>query len=184
MAAAMTRLPPPSRTSVARTWTACAATALLLSACAADTESYPSLQRRPAERISGTAQPVAPDAAPLPPAPPSPELVARLAQLADQAEAAHRDFMGRRARVEQAVAAARGAAVGSEAWSQASVALTDLETARSRAMIALADLDVLYAAELTERGQVPAVAATRERVMTWIAEEDQVLAQLRERLAG
>jgi hypothetical protein len=171
--------PPPMRLLAV-----CAATALLLAGCAADTTNYPSLTRRAAERISGTSEVVPATPALQPPAPPSADRVARLAQLGEQAEAAHSEFMGRRDEAAQLVAAARGASVGSENWARASVALAGLETARSQAMIALADLDALYAAERTEGGNAAPIAATRDRVIGLIAEEDQVLAQLSGRIAS
>lgn len=164
---------------------ACALAALPLAGCAADYESYPSLAPRPAERISGSAEPAAPTTAPAPiVVTPSTDLTARLIQLADQAQAAHREFTGRQARAEQLVSAAGGAAAGSETWAQASVALADLESSRSQAMVALADLDGLYAAERTDGGDGAAIAATRDRVIGWIGEEDATLARLRGRIAG
>lgn len=164
---------------------ACSAIILLLAGCAADYSTYPSLARRPAERVSGTAEVVAAAPAPLPPAPPpSADLTTRLGQLSDQAQAAHTAFSTRRAEAQRIVAAGGGSAVGSEGWAQASIALAELETARSQAMIALADLDALYAAERTEGRDAAAIAATRDRVIGWIGEEDEVLAQLRGRIAG
>lgn len=163
---------------------ACTALALLLAGCAADTTNYPSLARRPAERITGSAETVPADAAPQPPALPSPELSARLSQLVDQAQAAHRDFLAKRERASGLVGAARGAAVASESWSVASVALAELEAARSRAMIALADLDSLYAAERVAGGPAAAVGAAREQVIALVGEEDAVLADLRGRLSA
>lgn len=167
--------------------------ALLLSGCAADYESYPSLARRPAERagaaaperVTGSADVVAAAPTQLPPAPPpSADLVARLAQLDDQAQAAHGEFSSRRAEAQRLVSAAGGASVGGEGWAQASVALAGLETARSQAMIALADLDALYAQESIAGTDVSAIGATRDRVIGLIDEEDQVLAQLRGRVAS
>jgi hypothetical protein len=180
MGAAMTRFPLLSLHTVAT----CAVAALLLSGCAADPAGFPSLDRRPAERISGTAEPVTPAPEPRPPAPPSPELVARLAQLAEEAETAHLEFNARRSRTVQLVAAARGASIGSENWAQATVALAELETSRSRAMIALADLDGLYAAERTAGGDGTTIAAARDRVAAWIGEEDRTLADLRGQIAS
>jgi hypothetical protein len=167
----------------------CAVAALLLSGCAADYATYPSLARRPAERtgslaerVSGTAD-VAAAAPTLPPAPPpSADLIARLGQLSDQAQAAHGEFSTRRAEAQRSVASAGGASVGGEGWARASVALASLETARSQAMIALADLDALYAAESVAGSDVSAIAATRDRVIGLIEEEDQVLAGLRGRV--
>jgi hypothetical protein len=192
MEAAMIRFSPPPVRSLAT----CAVTTLLLSGllagCAADYSTYPSLARRPAERagsaperVSGTAEVVAAAPTQLPPAPPpSADLIARLGQLSDQAQAAHGEFSSRRAEAQRVISAAGGASVGGEGWAQASVALAGLETARSQAMIALADLDALYAAESVAGSDVSAIAATRDRVIGWISEEDQVLAQLRGRVAS
>lgn len=163
---------------------ACALAALPLAGCAADYDNYPSLARRPAERISGTAEPAAPTTAPPPAVTPSADLTARLTQLADQAQVAHQAFTGRQSRAEQLVAAAGGASVGSDGWAQASVALADLESSRSQAMVALADLDEIYAAERINGGNGMAIAATRDRVIGWIGEEDEVLARLRGRIAS
>lgn len=177
----MIRFSPPPARSLAT----CALAALLLSGCAADNAAYPSLARRPAERVSGTAEVVAAAPTQFPPAPPpSADLIARLGQLSDQAQAAHGEFSSRRAEAQRLVNAAGGASVGGEGWAQASVALAGLETARSQAMIALADLDALYAAERIAGSDVTAIAATRDRVIGWISEEDQVLAQLRGRVAS
>jgi len=139
------RLPPAPFAAASRflpTATVAAALALSLSGCAS--ADYPSLAIRPAERISGTAQPVTPQPAP-PTAPvvPSASVSGRAAQLVAQAQAAHRRFLGRRAETERLVGSARGSTVASEAWSVATIAVSGLESARSDAMIALAELDGL-----------------------------------------
>jgi hypothetical protein len=159
---------------------ACTAVALLLTGCAADTTNYPSLARRPAERVTGSAD-VAASAVPVPPAPvaPSPDLVARLEQIQAQANAAHNRFTDRLGAAERLVGAARGAAVASESWAVASVALAELEASRSQAMIALADLDQLYAAARIEGGPAEAIAQTRDRVIAMVGHEDGALARLR-----
>ena len=51
-------------------------------------------------------------------------------------------------------------------------------------MIALADLDQLYAAARIEGSDATAIAAARDQVTGWIGEEDRVLASLRGRLGG
>lgn len=155
--------------------------ALTLSACAADKATYPSLARRDVERAA-SAEP-----APEPPAPPAPasaDLAPRLARLVEQAGKAHERFSVRRGRAEQLTASARGASIASEGWAVASIALADLESARSEAMIALADLDQLYAGARIEGGDAKAIAEARDRVMAWIGEEDAILANLRSRLGG
>jgi hypothetical protein len=161
----------------------CALVTLLVTGCTADTTNYPSLAKRPAERIYGSADVVPADPAqPQPPAPPSPELVARLAQLTAEAEAAHRAFLAQRDETARRVAAAQGTAVASENWSVAAIALAELEAARSRAMISLAELDALYAAERIAGGEAGAIAAARDQVIALVRQEDAVLADLRGRL--
>jgi hypothetical protein len=156
-----------------------------LSACASDTVNYPSLARRDIERIT-----VSPEAVPanqVPPAvaaPPSPELTARLTRLVAQAREAHGRFAAHRVRTEQMVGAASGAAVASESWSLAAVALAGLESARSDAMIALADLDQLYAATRIDGDDGTAIAAARDQVIALVGEEDRVLAALSGRFSS
>lgn len=162
--------------------------ALGLAGCAS-TNDYPSLARRPAERITGSADVVAPTPAPSPPpAPPSPEMTGRLAQLVEQARAAHAKFAARRGEAERLVGAASGAAPGSESWSVASIALGDLDSRRSEAMVALGELDEIYvgeavkAAETGENGNANAASAAHAQVNGWLAEEDAILDRLRGRL--
>lgn len=160
---------------------------LSLTACTASSD-YPSLSIRQAERISGSASVVT--AQPGPPAlpAPNPEFASRLAQLVDQARGAHQRFSNRRGNAEQRVSTASGAAVASEAWSVANVALADLEASRSEAMVALGELDAIYAAEAiaaTESGNPSkrdAAATARDQVTAIVGEEDDVLARLRARL--
>lgn len=161
--------------------------ALSLSACAASGD-YPSLSIRQAERISGSANVVAAQPGPAALPAPNPEFAARLAQLVDQGRDAHQRFSARRGGAEQRVMAASGAAVASEAWSVASVALADLEASRSEAMVALGELDAIYAAEAiaaTESGDPSkrdAAATARDQVTAIVGEEDDVLARLRGKL--
>ena len=156
-----------------------------VAACASTgTSQYPSLATRPGERVSGTAVPVA---APAPP-PGTAATGSRIAQLRAQAQAAHARFAERRESAASLSATAQGAAVASEAWAVAQVALASLEAARSEAMIALADLDSLYvdarngAVATNGSGDVDAIGATRDEVIALIGEEDATLAALRGRL--
>lgn len=162
-------------------------TSLLAGACASPGD-YPSLARRDAERFPQTAEPVA---MPAPTAPgqalPDPALVAQLGRLEDRARTAHAQFLRERTRTTALVAAGAGSARGSESWSVATVALSSLESARSETMIALADLDSLLAADRVahpneQSGDGVAIAASREKVIQLVAEEDRVLAGLASRL--
>jgi hypothetical protein len=170
----------------------CAAilSALVLTACSSGEGAYPSLARRPAERVLGSAPVVTPEpAVPLAPPPASADTTSRLARLTALAREAHARFAARRGRAEQLVSAAAGAAVASEAWAVATVALAELESARSEAMIALADLDAMHAAAEVAAGGSPngdaaAIAAARSSVIALVGEEDSVLARLRGRIAS
>ncbi|MEO6717447.1 MAG: hypothetical protein ABIM50_09405 [Novosphingobium sp.] len=95
---------------------------------------------------------------------------------------AHQRFIAKQGRAAQTVGAGSGAAQGSESWAVASIALAELETERSAAMVSLADLDQLYAAAGTEGMDIAAISAARDKVTGWIGDEDVVLAGLRGRL--
>ena len=157
---------------------------LLLSACGS-TGGYPSLAKRPAERITGSAQPAVAEApAPLAPAAPDGNLQTRLTGLLDQAREAHRQFSALSGTVGQLARSARGAPAASESWSVASVGLAQLESRRSQAMIALADCDSLYARARIDGDDGVAIAAVRDQITAWVADEDAVLADLRGHLAS
>lgn len=154
---------------------ACACTA----ACASTPGDYPSLAIRDAERVSGTLQP----AQPYVPPPVPQATLADAASLVAQARAAHSAYNSRLGSVRSAVSAARGAGFGSERWAVASVAVTALETERSRAMIALADLDRLHVVAATEGLATGELAAAQAEVAGIVAEQtagiDALLAVLR-----
>jgi len=175
--------------------------AFLLAGCGTQGE-FPSLARRPAElgvrpapagetatgapgRIEGSAQPDAPAAGTMVRQEEiSADLAARLRELGSAAREAHGRFEAKRARAGQLTAAARGAAPASEAWSVASIAVAELESSRSDAMVSLGELDRLYAQERIDGGDGGAIAAVRDQVTAWVADEDAVLAELAGRLKG
>lgn len=163
---------------------ACAAATL--SACAGTSSKYPSLAVREAERMTGSAAPAEPDVtAPVtPPAPPA-DLPGRLAAIEKAAYASHETFLAREATARARARSASGAALGTLAWSDAEVALSSLESARSDTMFALADLDSLLAlgavseADTGAPAGLPEIVALREKVEGLIAAEDAVLSSLR-----
>lgn len=155
---------------------ACTCTA----ACASGPDSYPSLAIRDAERVSGTLQP----AAPYVPTPASPVVLQNAQALVEQAEKANESFRGLLAGARGAAQAGRGAGMGSERWAVASVAIAELETERSRAMIALADLDRLAVAAATEGGATAELEAAQSRVDTIVAEQTRDIDGLLAALGG
>ncbi len=151
---------------------------LALAGCATDDGSYPSLAKRPAERVTATWPPAPP--LPLPAPPPLDSATAgRLGTLLGQVRAADARFGGKISRARSTVAAARGAAMGSEAWSVASVAVAELEAARAQAMMAMGELDSIYAEARTEGRDVTEIEATRQRALAIIADQDRTLDSLK-----
>lgn len=160
-------------------------TLLMLAGCAGSAE-YPSLAIRDVERVQGSATP-APDAADAIPAlpPASADLTTRLAGLVETARQSHTRFQSRQAATERAVAAA--GATASDSWSSAQVALSDLQTSRSGALTALAELDQLYVDERAAHPeQVSPAAATiataRDQVDGWVSAETSVISRLQARI--
>jgi CRP/FNR family transcriptional regulator len=116
------------------------ALAALLTACATPEGEYPSLAVRDVERVGGQFAVPEPVALPQPPAP----TIDNAEELAARAREAHAELLAQAEEFRPRFAAARGAARGSEDWAQANVALAVLQSTRSEAMIALADLDHIY----------------------------------------
>ena len=156
---------------------------LILTGCAAQ-GTFPSLARRPQEgvaaRIAGTlpAPAVTLPATPLPAVPANPPAPAGLADLRSQAEAAHRRFAAQRDKDGATIRSGQAAAPGSEAWALGSAALADLTAEHDATLAALAEIDGLYAAERIDGGDGGAIAAVRDQVTAWVADEDAVLAEL------
>lgn len=156
-----------------------------LAACSTTpSDRYPSLAIRDIERVYGSNWAVAPEPPPSVPAILSPELAERLAQFRAAAVKAHAEFLQAAPRVEVLVIAAENAELASERWVDAQVGIADLEASRSRAMIALADLDALQIAAELEGGPIEAIVATQQQINTLVAEEDQRLNAIYERLPG
>jgi hypothetical protein len=161
------------------------AAAVLLQGCAASSD-YPSLAVRPVERVEGSGTPATDTADAIPTLPPaSADLTARLSGLVDVARKAHTSFEAKQSATERAVAAS--GARESDSWTSAEVALSDLQTSRSAALTALAELDQLYVDERAAHPeQVSPIAATiataRDQVDGWVSAETVVISRLGSRL--
>ena len=156
---------------------------LLLGACARDTGEYPSLARRPAERLTATFDaPTAPVVVVLPA--PSAAVTGQIGPLVNAAQRADVKFRQREPRARSLVGSSSGAKMGSELWAVATIAVSELEVARAEGMLALADLDTLYN-DTRVRGEEPgAIGAARDTVTGLIGRQDQVLGELRGRLGS
>lgn len=155
---------------------------LALAACATPgADTYPSLAIRDVERAKGEFEPVAAEQLDVPPVEvdAGADPAERLGGLVAQARQAHAAFMKALPVAERQVAAARGAAVASDAWATAQVALADLDSDRSDATIALGELDILYTAATVQAQDATAIEAARSQVVALIGEEDSALERLR-----
>ena len=152
---------------------------LLLGGCASTGGSYPSLAIRDAERVEGSM--TAPDGAAAlpPPAALSGSVLQRVAQLESAASTAHRSFQQATPAAQRAANGARGAAVTTNAWGDAQVALSGLDAIRSQTAIALADLDLLFVDATLDYQQRGVIGEARERVLELVRAQDRTLAQLR-----
>ncbi len=162
---------------------------LVLAGCATDAR-YPSLARRDVERVEGNAPAAAPDVQELVSAQPLPEgLEQRLSELQRQAQAAHARFERAASAARDRARAAAGAPQGSMRWSDAIVAISDVESARSETMFALAELDSMLAlgavaeARTDKNRGLTQIADTREDVAALVAQEDAVLQALTDPLS-
>ena len=158
-------------------------TTLMLGACATSKGEYPSLARRPAERLTATFDaPSTPEVVVLP-APPA-SVVGQLGSLLGAAQRADGKFRQREPRARATVSAAGSARMGSESWGTATIAVAELEAARAEAMVALSDLDALYN-DTRVRGEDPGeIGTVRDAVTGLISRQDQVLGELRSRLGS
>ena len=147
----------------------------LLGACATP-EGYPDLGLREAERVTGTLN--VPDAPVFTPSPATPATLAQLDELVQSAQSAHAEFMAAADEARGPVNAARGAAIGSEQWAVAQVAVADLESLRSQAMIALADIDRIYLSAATEGGEIARIETARGEVAALVEDENRLVAAL------
>jgi hypothetical protein len=154
------------------------AAALSLSACASDEGAYPSLAKRPAERVTATWPPAPPPPEPAPP-PLERATLGKLDALVGEVRSADAKFRAKEGRTRTLVATARGAPMGSEAWSVATVAISELEAARAEAMVAMAELDSLYAEARTQGRDVTLIEKARDQATAMIAGQDRVLESLK-----
>ena len=160
-----------------------AAASLALSACATADAQYPSLAKRPAERIVATYDTPAVPVEIVREAPGA-QVLGQLGGLVAAARAADRKFRGHEARARSLVGGAGAAKLGSESWGTATIAVSELESDRAQAMLALADLDVLFNDTAVAGLDLGEIGAARDTVTGLIAHHDRVLGELRGRLGS
>ncbi len=142
---------------------------------------YPSLAKRPTESLDRSPK-LQEVAAPLPV---DPQLAAQVDTLSKQAESGDAAFRQQLEPGRKAVAAANGTAPSSEAWVDAQVAISALDTARYDSVAALAGLDSLYVdrqdnADVSRIGVVLVVIdPVRTRALAKVDAQNDVLDSLR-----
>ncbi|HEX7784343.1 MAG TPA: hypothetical protein VF509_16205 [Sphingobium sp.] len=154
--------------------------ALLLAGCVGAPDGpYPSLARRPIESGGTAANAPAPS---LPTAPMSdPALDGEVAKLEMQAQAGAAAFDRAYPDAQRRAEAASKAAISSEAWVAAQVAISGLESARNNSVSALAGLDSLYTNRINALADGEAAAgadtielARREALSTVDSQNDRL----------
>ncbi|WP_137679676.1 hypothetical protein [Aurantiacibacter suaedae] len=155
---------------------------LALGACATPPGDYPSLAQREIERVDMVITP--PQTIPAPPPSPAEPTLSQAEDLVKSVRSAHNAFLAGESAVRSRVAAARRANAGSDAWALAEVALAGLSTQRSRAMVALADLDRLFIAASTSGESTETIGEARSEAAGMVAAQDAVLSELSAELAS
>lgn len=155
-------------------------TALVASACSSTPADYPSLAIRDVERVGMTmATPSAQNWTP-------PQLgqakLADISKLVDQAQTAHGVFLETAQNARTTIAAAEGLSAGSNNWSVAQIALAQLQSTRSDALIALADIDRIYVAASTAGEALGQITPAQAEVERLVEQENQVISELAAKL--
>lgn len=155
---------------------ACAA----LAGCAGDSDAYPSLAIRDAERVTGSLLPASQPAAPA--------LSAQTIESIDTALLAarsmHARFLAARPQAAALVDAARGRGPESDNRAQALIAMADLTSLHSETAIALADLDRMEVEAATEFAPVEAIRSAQVQVKKLVSDQDLILEALWSEIDG
>ena len=101
-----------------------------------------------------------------------------MSQLIADARASHAAFAEVADGARSAIAGARGAATGSDAWARGEAALADVRAARGKTTVPLADLDRLLVDATTQGEAGDRIEAARAEVAELVAAEDRVVAEL------
>jgi hypothetical protein len=143
-----------------------------LGACSRETVVYPSLAQRSAE-LRGFAEPAAPAPEPIRA---DPALDTAIASLAGRLTTVKAGFDGDAARAERAAKAARGRAVGSEAWLTAQTALATLDDWRAQASSLASDAGALASMRATTlAAPYPALEALQATLTAEVARQDAAI---------
>ena len=163
---------------------AIAFSALALGACAQDGGAFPSLAKRPAERVTAVYGAPQPAASPIALPQPAAGVLSEVDSLVAKAAEADARFRRGEPTAQRLVGQAGRPRIGSEPWAIATMAVSELEAARGQAMVPLAELDRMFAEAMTRGEDVTQIADARDRVIAIIARQDTVLGALQRRLGN
>lgn len=156
---------------------------MLITGCAMQQDSFPSLSKRAIEDIPADGPQILPDVnvvASLPV-----DLQRQVDAAVGQSNTAHRNFLADLSTVENAVVEGRDAAPSSESWVVAQMQLAALETRRSPSVSALADLDALYMKRLdsefsdSQPGGAALIGQSRNQVIAQVAMQQKKIDELK-----
>ena len=153
-----------------------------LAACAQDVSQYPSLAKRPAERLNATYGAPQAQVQPAPLPLPGASILGQVDSLVAQARQGDARFHRGESTAQRLVGQSGRARIGTEPWSIATMAVSELEAARGQTMVPLAELDRLFAEAMTMGQDVTRIADARDQVIRIIGRQDDVLSGLRRRL--
>lgn len=158
--------------------------ALALGACAQDGGAFPSLAKRPAERVTAVYGAPQPAASPIALPQPAAGVLSEIDSLVGKAQQGDARFRRGEPTAQRLVGQAGRARIGSEPWAVATMAVSELEAARGQTMVPLAELDRMFAEAMTRGEDVTRIANARDRVIDIIARQDTVLGSLQRRLGN
>lgn len=153
---------------------------VLASGCSSTPDDYPNLAIRDIERVSTQMNP--PVSKPWTAPQPGKDRLASISELTSRAQKAHDHFMDGAQKANQEISKASGAAIGSERWSVAQIALAHLETKRNDALIALADLDRIFVTASTDGESLGEIGPAQTRVEQLVTQENAIIAELSKKL--
>ncbi|EAQ29528.1 hypothetical protein NAP1_02110 [Erythrobacter sp. NAP1] len=149
---------------------------LTLAACAGDSDRYPSLAIRDAERASGQFTPVQTPA----PAAITPADRASIGAALEQARSTHEQFMAQQPAALSLARSASGRGNDSDVRSRALVAVASLSSLRGQTAIALADLDRMEVEAATSFAAIEDIRTAQSYVARLAMEQDEMLETLSE----
>lgn len=149
----------------------------MVSGCVGSGDKYPSLAMRDVERADYASSQARP-AEPVPPVISDSDI----ASIVARARGLNADFVASRPQTARIVATVPGTGPESEARSRALVALADLTSLHGQTALVLGELDRIEAQALREFAPIEAIRAAQQNVAQWVQQQDAALTDLESQL--